>query len=83
MSGAKSFASRRARFETLAGLLLSLRMDHEAIRTGNRTAADNAMVRQNRVIERLSELSGVMRAEGDVLWVDDVLKVLAEAETAP
>jgi hypothetical protein len=72
--------TKRQRFETLAGLLHTLRLDQEAIRSGNRLAADDAMVRQNRVIERLCALAAVMRAEADFRKIDDLL---AQAEDVP
>jgi hypothetical protein len=79
MSGAKSVASRRARFQALRIKLLSLRLDREAIRSGNRLAADDAVVRENDMIERLCELVTVMRAEGDFHKIDDLLARVGDA----
>lgn len=80
MSGAAIFAPKRARFQTLHVKLVSLRLHQEMIRTGNRISADDAMVRQQEVIDRLCDLVAVMRDEGDFGLIDDLL---AESEAAP
>lgn len=77
MSGAASFAPKRARFQGLHVKLVSLRQHQEAIRMGAST--NDGMVRQQEVIERLCDLVTVMRAEGDFGLIDDLL---AQAEDA-
>ena len=49
------------------------------IRTGDRASADDVMVRQKEMIDRLCDLVTVMRDEGDFGLIDDVL---AQAEDA-
>ena len=77
MSGAESFAPRRARFQGLHVKLVSLRQHQEAIRMGAST--NDGMVRQQEVIGRLCALVTVMRDEGDFGLIDDLL---AQAEDA-
>jgi hypothetical protein len=77
MSGAASFAPKRARFQGLHVKLVSLRQHQEAIRMGASTT--DGMVRQQEVVERLCALVTVMRAEGDFQLIDDLL---ARAEDA-
>jgi hypothetical protein len=79
MSGAKSFAPRRARFQSLHVKLVSLRQTEEAVRTGKLLERLDAAERRNEVIERLCALVAVMRAEGDFGLIDDLL---AQAEDA-
>ena len=81
MSGAASFAPRRARFQSLHVKLVSLRQVEEVILTEDpeSSRADDARVRLMEVIDRLCALVTVMRAEGDFGLIDDLL---AKAEDA-
>ena len=78
-SGADGLAPKRARFQALHVQLVALRQNEEAVRTGTRIIADQAMVRQKEVIERLCALVTGMRAAGDFHLIDDLL---AQAEDA-
>ena len=79
MSGAASFAPRRARFQGLHVKLVSLRQVEEAVRTGKLFERLDAAERRKEVIERLCALVTVMRDEGDFGLIDDLL---AQAEDA-
>ncbi len=78
-SGADGLAPKRARFQTLHVQLVALRQNEEAVRTGTRIIADQAMVRQKEVIERLCALVTVMRAAGDFHLIDDLLAQAGDA----
>jgi len=73
MSGVYSRWPVQARFALLADLLKALRIEQEMIRTGNRISADAAIVRQNRVIDQLADLSGDMQAQGDFQMIKGLL----------
>ncbi|MFN7596857.1 MAG: hypothetical protein ACK5PT_08945 [Cereibacter sp.] len=78
-SGADGLAPKRARFQTLHVQLVALRQNEEAVRTGTRITADQAMVRQKEVIERLCALVTVMRAAGDFHLIDGLLAQAGDA----
>jgi hypothetical protein len=74
MSGAASFAPKRARFQGLHVKLVSLLQIERCI-----TSAAARQERQKEAVERLCALVTVMRAEGDFHLIDDLL---AQAEDA-
>jgi hypothetical protein len=75
MSGVYSRWPVQARCALLADLLNALRIQQEMIRTGDRISADAAMVRQNRVIDQLADLSGDMQAQGDFGMIKRLLSI--------
>ena len=74
MSGAASFAPKRARFQGLHVKLISLLQNEQWL-----TRPDPGLERQQEAVERLCALVAVMRAGGDFGLIDDLL---AQAEDA-